>query len=152
MRDACDIRKSQISHRFIRFSKWIVGSAKRYISFLQLDIPLAQRREDGDRSSQNKIVIRGPPPNRLSIRSPDSGCLAVRRIFLLSVHENERRLVYAVRRAHGFGRPQPPSGSAISTSGRLRRRSRKASYQCPEESSFASNRPDPMWSFRISVI
>jgi hypothetical protein len=40
--------------------------------FLQLDIPLAPRRENGDGSNQNKIVIRGPPPNRLSIRSPNS--------------------------------------------------------------------------------
>ena len=42
--------------------------------------------------------------------------------------------------------------SPTSTSGRSRRRSRKASYRCPEESSLASNRPDPMWSFRTSVI
>src|SRR5260370_38292878 len=88
----------------VRFSKGIVGSAKRYISFLQLDIPLAPRRENGDGSSQNEIVIRGPPPNRLSIRPPDSGCLAVRPIFLLSVHENERRCGQPGSRCHGCER------------------------------------------------
>src|SRR5262249_33113161 len=87
-----------------RFSKWIVGSAKRYISFPRLDISLAQRHENGDRSSPNRIVVRGTLPLGHSIRSPDSGCLAVRSIFLLPVREDRHRLVYAVRRDHGFGR------------------------------------------------
>src|SRR5262245_17388835 len=72
--------------------------------FRSWDIPLAPRHEHGNRSSPNRIVVRGPPPHHHSIRSPHSGFLAVRSIFLLPVREDRHRLVHAVRRAHGFER------------------------------------------------
>src|SRR5262249_41919364 len=59
---------------------------------------------NGDRSSATTIVVRGALPHDRSIRYPDSSGLAVRRIFLLSVQEDGHRLVFPVRRAHGFGR------------------------------------------------
>src|SRR5262249_37379939 len=106
----------KISRRFIRFFEVDrrIGKALHF----SWDIPLALRHENGDRSSQNKIVIRGPPPHHHSIRSSHSGCLAVRSIFLLPVREDRHRLVHAVRRAHGFERsgghrPAPPFLPAV---------------------------------------
>src|SRR5262245_27720454 len=72
--------------------------------FRSWDIPLAPRHENGDGSGPNKIVLRGALPHHYCIGSADSGCLAVRSIFLLSVHEDGHRLVYAVGRGHGFDR------------------------------------------------
>src|SRR5258708_38756907 len=66
--------------------------------------PLALRRENGDRSSQNSIAICGTLPHHFSIGSSDSSCLAVHTIFLLSVREDGHRLVYAVRFGDGFDR------------------------------------------------
>ena len=58
---------------------------------------LTLRRENGDRSTQNKIVIRGTLPYHYSIEPLDGSGLAVRTIFLLSVQEDGYRLVYAIR-------------------------------------------------------
>src|SRR5262249_15217713 len=83
--------------------EWIVRSAKRYISFAY---GFRWRRgvNNGDRSSANRIVVRGALPHDRSIRYPDSGRLAVCGIFLLSVQKDGVRLVLPVRRGHGFGR------------------------------------------------
>src|SRR5260370_40938520 len=71
--------------------------------------PLALRRENGDRSSQNSIAICGTLPDHFSIGPSDSSCLAVHTIFLLSVREDGHRLVYAVRFCDGVDR----SGGAL---------------------------------------
>src|ERR1700751_3463789 len=72
-------------------------SAKHYILSGSWDFPLTLRRENGYRSSQNKIAIRGTLPHHYSIGPLDGGGLAVRTIFLLSVEEDGHRLVYAIR-------------------------------------------------------
>ena len=50
------------------------------------------------------IVVRGALPHRCSIRAADRSCLAVRSLFLLSLSQDGRRLVCAVRLGHGLGR------------------------------------------------
>ena len=49
----------------------------------------------------DKIAIRQAQPHRYTIRPPASGCLAIRNIFLLSIQEDGRGLVYAVRFGNG---------------------------------------------------
>src|SRR5262249_31554796 len=53
-------------------------------------IPLTLRRENGQRSSQNKIVVRGALPHRCWIGSAAGGWLVVRAIVFLSVQDDRR--------------------------------------------------------------
>src|SRR5215831_19351097 len=71
----------------------------RSITFLSgsWDFPSGSEAANGDRSTRNKIAIRGALPNHYSIGPLDGGGLAVRTIFLLSVQEDGHRLVYTIR-------------------------------------------------------
>ena len=70
---------------------------KHYILLGSWDLLSDSEARNGDRSTQNKIAIRGTLPHRYSIEPLDGSGLAVRTIFLLSVQEDGHRLVYAIR-------------------------------------------------------
>jgi len=78
-------------------NRWIIGTCEALHFAGSWDLLSDFEARNGDRSTQNKIAIRGTLPHRYSIEPLDGSGLAVRTIFLLSVQEDGHRLVYAIR-------------------------------------------------------
>src|SRR6188472_1615278 len=85
------------AHRAAAPNRWIIGTCEALHFADSWDLLSDFEALNGDRSTQNKIAIRGTLPHRYSIEPLDGSGLAVRTIFLLSVQEDGHRLVYAIR-------------------------------------------------------